>query len=185
MIDTLKDDLKKRMSATCDVFAEELKGLRTGRASPQLLEPVMVEAYGSKMPLPQVGNINIMEPRLLGVQVRDSGLVKAVDKAIREAGLGLNPSVDGSLVRVPLPDLTEERRKDLVKLAGKYAEGARVAVRGVRRDSMETAKKHEKKKDFSEDEGKKLEDEIQKMTDSFVKKIDEMLAHKEKNILTI
>ncbi|MGL6187768.1 MAG: ribosome-recycling factor, partial [Holosporales bacterium] len=124
-MNTLKDDLKKRMTASCDIFAEELKGLRTGRASPQLLEPVMVEAYGSKMPLTQVGNVNIMEPRLLGVQVWDSGLVKAVDKAIREAGLGLNPSVDGSLVRVPLPELTQERRKDLVKLASKYAEGAR------------------------------------------------------------
>jgi ribosome recycling factor len=184
-MNTLKDDLKKRMTASCDIFAEELKGLRTGRASPQLLEPVMVEAYGSKMPLTQVGNVNIMEPRLLGVQVWDSGLVKAVDKAIREAGLGLNPSVDGSLVRVPLPELTQERRKDLVKLASKYAEGARVSVRGVRRDGMESVKKHEKNKDISEDDGKKLEEEIQKMTDSFVKKIDEMLLHKEKDILTI
>ena len=185
MSQTLKDDLKKRMTGACDVLAEELKGLRTGRASVQLLEPVMVEAYGSKMPLTQVGSISIMEPRLLGVQVWDSGLVRAVDKAIRDAGLGLNPAVDGMLVRVPLPDLTQERRGELVKLAHKYAEGARVAVRAVRRDGMDTIKKMEKAKEMSEDEGKRLSEEVQKLTDGFVQKIEDLVTQKEKDITSL
>ncbi len=180
-MDTVKEDLNKRMAATVKNFEEDLKGLRTGRCSPQLLEPVMVEAYGSHLPLSQVGTIQILEPRLLGVQVWDSGVVKAVDKAIRDANLGLNPSIDGLLVRVPLPDLTQERRKELVKLAHKYAEQARISIRSVRRDGMDITKK----KDFSEDESKRLADEIQKTTDSFVQKIDQILTQKEQDILAL
>lgn len=181
----LKEDLKKRMTTACDIFVEELKGLRTGRASTQLLEPVIVEAYGSKMPLTQVGSITVMESRLLGVQVWDSGLVRSVDKAIREAGLGLNPSIDGNLVRVPLPDLTQERRQELVKLAHKYAEGARISIRGVRRHGMDNIKKQVKSKEMSEDEEKRTAEDIQKLTDSFIQKIDEITTQKEKDILSL
>jgi ribosome recycling factor len=181
----IKDDLTKRMTASCDVFGDELKGLRVGRASTQLLEPVMVEAYGGKMPLPQVGSIVVMEPRMLGVQVWDSGLVRSVDKAIREAGLGLNPAIDGTLVRVPLPELTQERRTELVKLAHKYAEGTRVAVRAIRRDGMDNVKRKEKEKALSEDEANKLVEEVQKITDTFIQKIEAMALQKEKDILSI
>lgn len=185
MQDELKADLKRRMTSSCDVFSKELQGLRTGRASPQLLEPVLVEAYGAKTPLNQVGNIQILEPRLLGVQVWDQGLVKAVEKAIRESGLGLNPSSDGALVRVPLPDLTADRRKELVKLAHKYAEDTRVAIRSVRRDGMDMIKKLEKDKKISEDESRHISEDIQKLTDSFVQQIDALLTTKEKDILAV
>ena len=185
MKDDLKADLQRRMNSAFDVLTEEFKGLRTGRASPQLLEPLMVDAYGSKMPLPQVGTVNVLEPRLLGVQVWDSGLVRFVEKAIRDANMGLNPSVDGNLVRVPLPDLTQERRQELAKMASKYAEGARVAVRGVRRDGMEQIKKGEKDKILSEDAAHRLGEEVQKMTDDLISKIDTLLVHKEKDIMTV
>ena len=185
MLQEIKDDLSKRMTATCEVFADELKGLRAGRASTQLLEPVTVEAYGSKVPVSQVASLSILEPRMLGVQVWDSGLVRAVDKAIRDAGLGVNPSIDGNLVRVPLPELTQERRAELVKLVHKYAEGARVAIRAVRRDGMDVVKKQEKDKALSEDEASRIEAEIQKVTDSYIQKIDTMAAHKEKDIVSL
>ncbi|MGL5784477.1 MAG: ribosome recycling factor [Alphaproteobacteria bacterium] len=170
------------MTSAYDVFAKELGGLRTGRASPNFLDPIMVEAYGSSTPLQQVGNINVPEPRLLTVQVWDSNLVKAVEKAIRDANLGVNPSADGNLVRVPLPELTQDRRQELVKLAGKYAENARIAVRGVRRDGMDQLKKMEKDKILSEDQIRRVSDEIQTLTDEFIGKIDQILAVKEKDI---
>ncbi|MGL4371524.1 MAG: ribosome recycling factor, partial [Alphaproteobacteria bacterium] len=174
--------LRKRMTSAYDVFVKELGGLRTGRASPNFLDPIMVEAYGSSTPLQQVGNINVPEPRLLTVQVWDSNLVKAVEKAIRDANLGVNPSADGNLIRVPLPELTQDRRQELVKLAGKYAENARVAVRGVRRDGMDQLKKMEKDKILSEDQIRRVSDEIQTLTDEFIGKIDQILAVKEKDI---
>ncbi|MGL4426925.1 MAG: ribosome recycling factor [Alphaproteobacteria bacterium] len=170
------------MTSAYDVFVKELGGLRTGRASPNFLDPIMVEAYGSSTPLQQVGNINVPEPRLLTVQVWDSNLVKAVEKAIRDANLGVNPSADGNLIRVPLPELTQDRRQELVKLAGKYAENARVAVRGVRRDGMDQLKKMEKDKILSEDQIRRVSDEIQTLTDEFIGKIDQILAVKEKDI---
>ena len=145
----------------------------------------MVEAYGSEMPLNQVGTVNVPEPRMITVQVWDRGLVKAVDKAIREAGLGLNPMTDGQIVRVPIPELTEERRQELAKVAHKYAEQARVAVRNVRRDGMEALKKLEKDSKISEDEHRAASDEVQKLTDEHIKKIDEALAQKEKEILQV
>jgi ribosome recycling factor len=145
----------------------------------------MVEAYGSMMPITQVGTISIPESRMLTVQVWDTGLVKSVEKAIRDANLGLNPSADGQVVRVPLPDLNEERRKELVKVAGKYSEQAKVSVRNVRRDGMDQGKKQEKAGDISEDDERRLGDEIQKLTDSFIKKIDEMLVQKEKDIMHV
>jgi ribosome recycling factor len=178
-------DLKSRMDGATEAFKKELAGLRTGRASVGMLEPVNVEAYGSHLPLNQVGNINVPEPRLLTVQVWDKGMVKAVEKAIREAGLGLNPQSDGQLVRVPIPDLTQERRIELSKVAGKYAEAARVAVRNVRRDGMDTLKKQEKDKVISEDEHKTLSEKVQKLTDEVIKKIDELVAHKEKEITQV
>ncbi|MBN9565861.1 MAG: ribosome recycling factor [Alphaproteobacteria bacterium] len=185
MVEDLLSDLKRRMNGVLEVLTREFAGLRTGRASANLLEPIMVEAYGSMMPITQVGTISIPEPRMLTVQVWDTGLVKSVEKAIRDANLGLNPAADGQVVRVPLPDLNEERRKELVKVAGKYAEQAKVSVRNVRRDGMDHAKKQEKAGDISEDDERRLGDEIQKLTDSFIKKIDEMLAQKEKDIMHV
>ena len=178
----LKTDLTRRMDGAIETLRREFAGLRTGRASPGLLEPVRVEAYGSEMPLPQVGTIGVPEPRMLTVQVWDRTLVGAVERAIRDAGLGLNPASDGQLVRVPIPILTAERRAELARLAGKYAEGAKVAVRGVRRDGMEQVKALEKKSEIGEDEGKDWSEEVQKLTDSYVKRIDESLADKEKDI---
>ena|ERR1043166_4081374 len=181
----LLDDLKRHMDGVAENFKKELAGLRTGRASTGMLEPVMVEAYGNMMPLNQLGNINVPEPRLLTVQVWDKEMVKAVEKAIREAGLGLNPQTDGQLIRVPVPDLTAERRQEIAKAAGKYAEAARIAVRNVRRDGMENLKKQEKDKKISQDEHKTQSEKVQKLTDDTVKKIDDMLAHKEKEITHI
>ena len=185
MSDPILVDVKKRMDRALDTFKKELGGLRTGRASPQLLDPIVVDAYGSKMPLSQVGSVNTPEARLLSVQVWDQGLVSAVEKAIRESNLGLNPQTEGSVIRLRLPDLTQERRAELSKVAGKYAESARVAVRNVRRDGMEAAKKMEKDKKISEDDLKRLEKEVQKLTDDHVKKVDEMLTAKEKEITQI
>jgi ribosome recycling factor len=178
-------DVKRRMSGALDTLRKELGGLRTGRASANLLDPVMVEAYGQKMPLTQVGTVSVPEPRLITVQVWDKGQVKAAEKAIRDAGLGLNPMADGALIRVPLPDLTQERRQELVKVAGKYAEQARVSVRNVRRDGMDLLKTAEKKHEISQDEHRKYHDEVQALTDSNIKKIDETLAAKEKEILQV
>ncbi len=180
-----KDDLSRRMDGAIAALKQEFSGLRTGRASASLLEPIMVEAYGSSMPINQVGNINVPEARMITVQVWDKGMVGAVEKAIRDSNLGLNPASDGQTVRVPLPELTEERRKDLVKIAGKYAENARIAVRNVRRDGMDQLKKDEKDGNISQDEMHGQSDVIQKMTDDFVKKIDDLLASKEKDIMTV
>ncbi len=178
-------DLERRMKGAIDVLQKEFSGLRTGRASANLLDPVVVDVYGSKMPINQIGTVNVPEPRLISVQVWDNNNVRAVDKAIRDSGLGLNPQIDGTTIRIPLPDLTEERRQELSKVAGKYAEAARVSVRNVRRDGMEALKKMEKDSDISEDEHKKLSDDVQKLTDKFVDKVDKMLADKEKDIMTV
>jgi ribosome recycling factor len=178
-------DIKRRMDSALETLRKEFGGLRTGRASVNLLDPVMVDAYGSSMPLNQVGTVAVPEPRMLTVQVWDKGMVKAVEKGIRDAGLGLNPQSDGTLVRIPLPDLNEERRKELVKVANKYAEQARVSVRNVRRDGMEMLKKLEKNHELSEDELHKWQGEIQALTDSHVKKVDESFQTKEKEILQV
>ena len=176
------DDLQRRMEGALNTLKSDFGGLRTGRASTTLLEPIMVEAYGQQMPMSQVGTISAPEPRLLSVQVWDKGQVSFVEKAIREAGLGLNPMADGQMVRVPLPELNEERREELVKIAGKYAEQCRVAVRNVRRDGMDQLKKGEKDGEISQDEQKSLSDDVQKLTDDYVKKIDEVLSQKEAEI---
>ncbi|HVP85809.1 MAG TPA: ribosome recycling factor [Rhizomicrobium sp.] len=180
-----KEDLNRRMNGAVGTLKSEFSGLRTGRASPALVEPVTVDAYGSQLPINQVGNISTPEPRLLTIQVWDKGLVKAVDKAIRDAGLGLNPQVDGQLLRIPVPELNEERRKELAKLAHKYAEAARVAVRNVRRDGMDLLKKLEKDHKISQDEHHKLGDELQKLTDAHVKDIDAALHGKEQEIMQV
>ena len=177
-----KDAVKKRMDGAVDVLVKEYAGLRTGRASASLLDPVTVEVYGSRMPINQVGTVNVPEPRLVVVQVWDATAVKSVEKAIREAGLGLNPQPDGTTIRIPIPDLSEERRKELQKVAGKYAEAARVSVRNVRRDAMDSIKKQDK---VSEDEQKRQSDETQKLTDDAIKKIDTMLADKEKDVMKV
>lgn len=178
-----KADLERRMAGAIEALKGDLTGLRTGRANVQLLDPVMVTVYGANMPLNQVATVSAPEPRMLSVQVWDKGNVGPVDKAIRSAGLGLNPIVDGQTLRLPIPDLTEERRKELAKLASKYAEGARVAVRNVRRDGMDSLKTDEKKGEISEDERKRLETEVQKMTDSTIADIDAAASAKEKEIL--
>ncbi|MBN8900148.1 MAG: ribosome recycling factor [Rhodospirillales bacterium 69-11] len=181
-LDTLKSDLTRRMDGALETLRREFNGLRTGRAHPGLLEPVRVTAYGTEMPLNQVGTVGAPEPRMLTVQVWDKSMVSAVEKAIRESGLGLNPAADGMLVRVPIPQLTTERRNELAKTAHKYAEGAKVAVRGVRRDGMEQIKGFEKKHEIGEDVAKTWQDEVQKLTDQYIKRVDESLADKEKDI---
>lgn len=179
------DDIKRRMEGSLNSLKTEFMGLRAGRASTAMLEPIMVEAYGSKMPMNQVGNISVPEPRLLTVTVWDAGLTSSVEKAIRESDLGLNPMAEGTLIRVPIPDLSEERRKDMVKVAGRYAEAARVAVRNVRRDGIEAARKLEKDSEISEDERHDLETDIQKLTDDHVKQIDNALSNKETEITQV
>lgn len=178
-------DLKRRMDGALESLQKEFQGLRTGRASASMLDPVTVDVYGSMMPLNQVGTVSVPEPRLLTVQVWDKSVMKNVEKAIRDAGLGLNPQSDGGLIRVPIPELNEERRKELGKVAGKYAEDARVAVRNVRRDGLDATKKLEKDKQISEDEQKRHADEIQKLTDECIGKIDKILADKQKDIMTV
>ncbi len=178
----LTQDLTRRMDGAMETLRREFNGLRTGRAHPGLLEPVRVQAYGSEMPLGQVGTVGAPEPRMLTVQVWDRSLVGAVEKAIRDSGLGLNPASDGQLVRVPIPQLTAERRSELVKAAHKYAEGAKVAVRAVRRDGMEQIKVHEKKHEIGEDLAKDWGTDVQKLTDQYVKRVDDVLAEKEKDI---
>ena len=179
---SLKTDLTRRMDGAMETLRRDFGGLRAGRASPALLEPVKVEAYGSEVPITQVGTIGVPESRMLTVQVWDKTLVGAVERAIRDSGLGLNPASDGQVVRVPIPQLTAERRTELSKAAGRYAEGARVAVRGVRRDGMEQIKGAEKKHTIGEDEAKTWSDEVQKLTDSYIKRIDEGLTEKEREI---
>lgn len=179
------DQTRQRMESALDALRKEFGGLRTGRASTSLLDSIHVDAYGSVMPLNQVGTVGVPEPRLLTVQVWDKGLAKSVEKAIRDAGLGLNPQPDGQIIRVPLPELSQERRQELSKIAGKYAETARVAVRNVRRDAMDALKKEQKDGKLSEDEHKAQSDKVQKLTDEIVKKIDDALAAKEKEIMQV
>lgn len=181
----LKADVQRRMDSAHEVLKKELAGLRTGRASASLIEPVMVEAYGQIMPLTQCGTVGVPESRMLTVQVWDKGLVKAVEKAIRDAGLGLNPQADGQMVRVPVPSLNEERRKELQKVAGKYAEQARISVRNVRRDGMDSLKKLNKDGHISEDDIRTHEKEIQAQTDSAIKRIDEVQVQKDKEIMQV
>lgn len=185
MSDVDLDDIKRRMEGSLSSLKTEFMGLRAGRASTGMLEPVMVDAYGSKMPMSQVGNISAPEPRLLTVTVWDASLTSAVEKAIRESDLGLNPVAEGTLIRVPIPDLSEERRRDMVKVASRYAEAARVSVRNVRRDGIETARKMQKESLISKDELRDLEGDIQKLTDQHVKMIDDSLANKEKEITQV
>ncbi|MFM2150472.1 MAG: hypothetical protein RLZZ187_2778 [Pseudomonadota bacterium] len=182
----LKKDLQRRMDGAMETLKKEFAGLRTGRASPALLEPIRVEAYGTNQPLNQVANISVAGPGLLAVQVFDRSITKQVEVAIRDSGLGLNPMAEGQTIRVPLPPLTQERRAELAKTAAKYAEAARVAVRGVRRDGMETVKgwEKDKKAEASQDDVKRWSDEVQKMTDAQIKQIDTALADKEKDIKT-
>jgi ribosome recycling factor len=178
-----KADLERRMKGAVEALASDLAGLRTGRASANLLDPVMVTVYGSQMPLNQVASVSVPEPRMISVQVWDKSNVGPVEKAIRSAGLGLNPINDGTTLRLPIPDLTEERRKELAKLAGSYAEKARIAIRNVRRDGMDNLKADENKKEISEDDRKRSETELQKLTDEVIKAADEEFVRKEKDIL--
>src|SRR6185312_4238055 len=186
MADTYnKDEMNRRMNGAVATLKGEFAGLRTGRASAALLDPVMVEAYGNTVPINQVGTISTPEARMITVQVWDQGLAKAVDKAIRDAGLGLNPQMDGQLLRIPIPELNAERRKELAKLAAKYAELARVAVRNVRRDGMEVLKKLEKDHKIGQDEHHAKGDELQKLTDAHIKDIDNALHTKEQEIMQV
>lgn len=178
-------DLKRRMQGAQGVLKNELAGLRTGRATPSLVEPITVEAYGSNMPLSQVATVAIPEPRLISIQVWDKSVVTAVEKAIRDSNLGLNPNTEGQVIRLRIPDLNEERRKELVKVAHKYAEAAKVAIRHVRRDGIDLLKKAQKDGHVSEDDTKRHEAEVQKVTDTAIVEIDQMLAHKEKEILSV
>ncbi|MBA4751949.1 MAG: ribosome recycling factor [Sphingopyxis sp.] len=178
-----KADLERRMHGAVEALKSDLSGLRTGRAHTALLDPVTVEVYGAQMPLNQVASVSAPEPRMLSVQVWDKSNVGPVDKAIRSAGLGLNPIVDGQMLRLPIPEMTQERRKELSKLAGQYAEKARIAVRNVRRDGMDNLKADENKKEISEDERKRHETEVQKLTDATIAELDAAAAAKEKEIL--
>ena len=181
-LNELKQDLTRRMDGALETLRRDFGGLRTGRASPGLLEPVKVEAYGTVVPITQVGTIGVPEPRMITVQVWDRMLVGAVERAIRDSGLGLNPGADGQVVRVPIPQLTAERRGELAKAAGRYAEGAKVAVRGVRRDGIDQIKSAEKKGEIGEDIMKDWSDEVQKLTDGYIKRIDDSLADKDREI---
>ncbi len=183
--DPIVKDLRRRMDGALEVLRKEFAGLRTGRASASLLDPVQVEAYGNAMPLNQVGTVSVPEPRLIIVQVWDRANVKPTEKAIREAGLGLNPQTEGQTIRVPIPDLNEERRKELTRVAAKYAEQARVSVRNVRRDGLDALKKQEKDHKITQDQHRKLDKDIQALTDETIKKIDALLAQKDKEILQV
>ena len=178
-------DIKRRMHGAVEALKHDFGGLRTGRASATLLEPIHVDAYGANMPLNQVGSVTVPEPRMLQINVWDRGLVIAVEKAIRASNLGLNPQTEGQIIRLRMPDLTQERRKELVKVAHQYAEKARIAARNVRRDGMEQLKALEKAHLMSEDDHKKKADDVQKMTDETVKEIDEALKHKEAEIMQV
>jgi len=180
-----KKDFKRRLEGAIDVLLREFGGLRTGRASASLLEPITVDAYSQQMPLTQVGTVGVPESRMLTVQVWDKGLVSSVEKAIRESDLGLNPSSDGQLVRIPIPPLNEERRVEIAKIAGKYAEETRVALRNVRRHLMDELKKAERDGTISQDEHRDYDTETQSLTDVFVKKVDDALQHKEQEIMQV
>ncbi len=182
---SIKADAKERMEKTLDSLKADFGGLRAGRAHVSLLDGIMVEAYGSMTPLSQVGTISVPDARTLSVSVWDRSLAKAVEKAIMESDLGLNPASDGQLIRIPIPPLSEERRKELLKVAGKYAENNKVAIRNIRRDALDDVKKLKKDNAISEDDEKRFENEIQKLTDDSIKKIDEMMSQKEKDIMQV
>ena len=177
-----KDDLSKRMDGAISSFNGDLAGLRTGRASTSMVDGILVDAYGQKMPLDQVGSISVPEARMISIQVWDKGLVVAVEKSIHESGLGLNPQADGELIRIPIPQLNEERREELSKIAGKYAEQAKISIRNVRRDGMDEIKKIEKEGSVGKDRAKDLEGEVQELTDDYIKRIDDILSQKESEI---
>src|SRR5438309_3010896 len=179
------NELKRRMQGATQSLKHELGGLRTGRAAASMLEPVQVEAYGTHMPLNQLATISVPEPRMLSVQVWDKSMVKAVEKAIVDSNLGLSPATEGQVLRLRIPELNEERRKELVKVAHKYAEAARVAVRHVRRDGLDILKRLEKDHKISEDDGKRSSEQVQKATDEAIAEVDRMLTNKEKEILTV
>jgi ribosome recycling factor len=183
--DTLLRDLRRRMDGAVEVLRKEFGGLRTGRASASLLEPITVAAYGGTVPLNQLANVSVPEPRMITVQVWDRAMVKAVDKAIREAGLGLNPQTEGQVIRVPIPDLNEERRRELTRVTAKYAEQTRVSVRNIRRDGVEMLRRREKDAEISQDQQRKLQQDVQHLTDDYVRRIDEALAQKDKEILQV
>ena len=176
---------EEKMEKAIDVLKREFSGLRTGRASTSLLDPISVEAYGSKVPLNQVSNISVPESRLLTVQVWDDSLVNTVENSIRNSNLGLNPMIEGSLIRIPIPELSEERRIEIVKIASKYSEDSKISIRNIRRDAMEKIKSLEKNKEISQDESFKFSDQVQKMTDNLIEKIDTLFADKEKDILRV
>ncbi|MEM1366106.1 MAG: ribosome recycling factor [Pseudomonadota bacterium] len=178
-------DLQRRMDGTVNALRNDLSGLRTGRASANIVEPLMVDAYGSKMPMNQVANVSVPDARTVQIQVWDTGLVRAVDKAIRDSNLGLNPVIDGQLLRIPMPEMTEDRRKEVVKIANEYTEKARVAARHVRRDGMDQLKKAEKDGEISKDDAHGQSENVQKMTDATIKEIDATLATKETEIMQV
>ena len=179
------DEYKSKMENTLKIFNEELKRLRTGRATPSLLEPVFVEAYNSKMKISELATVNAPEPKLLTVQVWDKSMVQSIEKSIRESELGLNPSSDGQLIRVPLPNLTEERRLELTKVASKFSEDAKISIRNIRRDAMDKIKEEEKNNLISEDEQKSISDDVQKITDEKIKTIEGVFEDKKKEIMQI
>ena len=181
----IKESAKSRMEKTLDALRSDLGGLRAGRAHASLLDGITVDAYGSQTPIAQIGTISVPDARCLSVSVWDRGLAKAVEKAIMESGLGLNPVSDGQLIRIPIPPLSEERRKELVKVAGKYTEQSKVAIRNIRRDALDGIKKMKKDNEISEDEEKRYENEIQKFTDESIKKADDVMAQKEKDIMQV
>lgn len=183
--DALLKDLRRRMDGAAEVLRKEFGGLRTGRASASLLEPITVSAYGGMTPLNQLATVSVPEPRMITVQVWDRALVKAVDKAIRESGLGLNPQSEGQVIRVPIPDLNEERRRELTRVTAKYAEQARVSVRNIRRDGIEMLRRREKEAEISQDQQRKLQQEVQHVTDDYIRRIDEALAQKDQEILQV
>ena len=187
MADGLVDfaDLERRMEGALNSLRGDLAGLRTGRASAGILDPIMVEAYGQMMPMNQVGTVSVPEPRMISVQVWDKSMVAAVEKAIRESDLGLNPVTDGSMLRIPLPELNEERRREIVKVAHQYAEQAKVAIRHVRRDGMDALKKGEKDGDIGQDDARAMSDRVQKATDDMIAEVDNILATKETEIMQV
>jgi ribosome recycling factor len=179
------DDIERRMDGAITSLRAEFASLRTGRASASMLDPVMVDAYGAATPLNQIGTVNVPEPRMVTLNIWDKGLVRAAEKAITESGLGVNPQVDGTLIRLPIPELNEERRRELAKVAGKYAESAKIAVRNVRKDGMDQVKKAKSASQISEDDQKLYGDEIQEMTDKFIARIDEAQSAKEEEIMQV
>ena len=179
------DDFERRMNGAVEVLRAEFSGLRAGRASAAFLEPIIVDAYGSKLPINQIGTISVPDPRMISIQVWDQGLIDSVEKAVRDSGVGLNPTRDGMLVRVPIPQLSEERRIELTKIANKYAEQARIAIRNIRRDGMEKLKRSGKEENMSKDEQRAWGQDLQKLTDNFIKEVDVTLELKEKEIMQV